>query len=176
MGRQDKTSKHGSVVMEVTPLQHTLSTIALCTCVLTHSYLLISVFPYSGFMAIELIPSANEENAGSYAGLIASAFMIGRAITSYSWGKAADVYGRTTVLYASLGLSFVFSLTFGLAGNFPLVLVWRFLLGTGNGLMGTAKTAVSELAGSNREVSASCAVSCRGTPLLVSYRACIRLS
>jgi hypothetical protein len=33
------------------------------------------------------------------------------------------------------------------------VLIWRFLLGLGNGIMGTAKTAVSELAGSNCEVS-----------------------
>jgi MFS family permease len=152
MVQQDKTSKNESV-MEVTPLQHTLSTIALCACGLTHSYLLISVFPYSAFMAIELIPSANEENAGSYAGLIASTFMIGRAITSLSWGKTADVYGRITVLYASLILSFVFSIMFGLAGNFTSALIWRFLLGLSNGLMGTAKTAVSELAGSNKEVS-----------------------
>jgi MFS family permease len=151
-----KSSKDESI-MELTPLQHTLSTIALCACALTHSYLLISVFPYSGFMAIELIPSANEENAGSYAGLIASAFMIGRAVSSYSWGKAADVYGRTTVLYASLVLSFFFSVMFGLADSFTAVLIWRFLLGLGNGLMGTTKTAVSELAGSNSEVSdASC--------------------
>jgi MFS family permease len=149
-----KSSKNESI-MEVTPLQHTLSTIALCVCALTHSYLLISVFPYSGFMAIELVPSANEENAGSYAGLIASAFMIGRAITSYSWGKAADVYGRITVLCASLVLSFFFSVMFGLAGNFTSVLIWRFLLGLGNGIMGTAKTAVSELAGPKKEVSDS---------------------
>jgi MFS family permease len=152
MVQQDETSKKESV-MEVTPLQHTLSTIALCACVLTHSYLLISVFPYSGFMAIELIPSANEENTGSYAGLIASAFMIGRAISSMGWGKVADVYGYLTVLYASLGLSFVFSVMFRLAGNFPLALIWRFLLGLGNGIVGTAKTAVSKLAGSNKEVS-----------------------
>jgi uncharacterized membrane protein len=64
-------------VMEVTPLQHTLSTIALCACALAHYYLLISVSPYPCFMAIEQVPSANEENAGSYAGLIGSAFMIG---------------------------------------------------------------------------------------------------
>ena len=67
------------------------STIALCLCTLTHSYLLISVFPYSGYMAIDLLSSVNEENAGSYAGWIASSFMLGRAISSYAWGKAADV-------------------------------------------------------------------------------------
>jgi MFS family permease len=125
---------------EITTTEHGLSTMALMVCTLTHSYLLISVFPYSGFMAIDLIPSANEENAGSYAGLIASAFMIGRAITSYGWGKAADIYGRTTVLYASLGFSCLFSLLFGLAPTFGQALFWRFMLGVGNGMMGTAKT------------------------------------
>jgi len=129
---------------EISTLEHTLSTIALCLCTLTHSYLLISVFPYSGYLAIELIPSANEENAGSYAGLIASTFMIGRAITSYGWGKAADVYGRTTVLFASLGFSCIFSLLFGLARTFPLALIFRFMLGLGNGMMGTAKTGKSQ--------------------------------
>lgn len=82
MRRNRASSSSTSDVMEITALQHTLSTIALCSCALTHSYLLISVFTYSGFLAIDLVPSANEENAGSYAGLIASAFMIGRATTS----------------------------------------------------------------------------------------------
>jgi hypothetical protein len=39
----------------------TTSLASLCLCMLTHSYLLISVFPYSGFMAIHLIESVNEE-------------------------------------------------------------------------------------------------------------------
>jgi MFS family permease len=101
---------------------------ALCVCAFVHSYLLISVFPYSGFMAIDLIASVDEENAGTYAGLIASAFMFGRAISSYGWGQVADVYGRTFVLLASLLLSLVFSILFGLSTSFPLALFWRFFL------------------------------------------------
>lgn len=102
-------------------------------------------------MAIELIPSANEENAGSYAGLIASAFMIGRSLTSYHWGKFADVYGRVAVLQLSLGMSAVFALLFGLAPTFGWALCWRFLLGLGNGLISTVKTLVSEIANGDKE-------------------------
>ena len=107
---------------------HVLSTIALCACAFSHSYLLISVFPYSGFMAIDLISFVNEENAGSYAGMLASSFMLGRALTSYGWGKVADVYGRSFVVFSSLFLSMVFSLLFGLSPNFSLALAWRFFL------------------------------------------------
>lgn len=55
-------------------------TVALCFCMLTHSYLLISVFPYSGFLAIHLLNLRlqSEDSAGPYAGLIASSFMAGR--------------------------------------------------------------------------------------------------
>lgn len=125
------------------------STIALCMCTLTHSYLLISVFPYSGFMAIELLPSVDEENAGSYAGFIASSFMLGRSLTSYAWGKIADSYGRTTVLYISLLLSGLFTLLFGTSRTFTCAIVFRGLLGVSNGIIGTAKTVVSELSQDN---------------------------
>jgi hypothetical protein len=65
----------------VSPSEHLASTVALCMCTLTHSYQLISVYPYSGFMAIELLPFVNEENAGLFicGVLIASSFMVGRA-------------------------------------------------------------------------------------------------
>ena len=137
---------------ELTPSAHTTATIALCLCTLTHSWLLISVYPYSGFMAIDLIPEVNEENAGSYAGMIASSFMIGRALSSYGWGKLADIYGRKFVLFASLGLSCLFSLLFGMAPTFGSALVWRFMLGLGNGIIGTAKTTTSEIAHGNQKL------------------------
>lgn len=125
------TSNNGhqsGMTRPLTEMEHVLSTIALCSCALSFSYLVISVFPYSGYMAISLIPSANQENAGSYAGLLASAFMMGRALTAYHWGKAADMYGRKTILFASLLSSIVFSILFGLSTSFPLALLWRFML------------------------------------------------
>jgi MFS family permease len=137
---------------ELTPWGHTAATIALCLCTLSNAWLLISAFPYSGFMAIDLIPDVNEENAGSYAGMISSSFFLGRALSSYGWGKLADIYGRKFVLFASLGLSCIFSLLFGMAPTFGLALVWRFILGLGNGIMGTAKTTISEIAYGNQKL------------------------
>jgi len=118
---------------------------------LIQSYLLVSVFPYSGFLAMHLIPGLNEETAGSYAGLIASAFMAGRALSSFEWGKAADRYGRAYVIEVSLLLSGAFSILFGLAPTFPMALLLRFLLGMCNGLIGPIKTMVSEYARGDQE-------------------------
>lgn len=113
---------------------------------LVQSYLLVSVFPYSGFLAMHLIPSLNEENSGKYAGFIAASFMFGRAFSSFEWGKTADKYGRVFVVETSLILSAVFSILFGLAPTFPMALILRFLLGLSNGLLGPTKTMVSEYA------------------------------
>jgi len=118
---------------------------------LVQSYLLVSVFPYSGFLAMHLIPGLNEETAGSYAGLVASSFMAGRTFSSFEWGKAADRYGRVFVIEMSLLLSAVFSILFGLAPTFPIALITRFLLGMCNGLIGPVKTLVSEYARGDQE-------------------------
>lgn len=131
---------------QVSVVRHTISTLGLCMCTLMQAYLLISVFPYAGYMVVDLIDGINEENAGTYAGLIASAFMAGRAVSAYSWGKVADVYGRVFVLNASLILSALFSILFGTAQTFTQAMVWRFCLGLCNGIVATAKTAVTELA------------------------------
>ncbi|CAB9515837.1 Major Facilitator superfamily [Seminavis robusta] len=94
---------------------------ALSLCMLTNSYLLISVFPYAGLMAIGLLQDANEENAGSYACLMASMFMIGRSLSAYSWGKIAGTDGST---FASIQhCSPVLHLPFSLA--WPRALEWR---------------------------------------------------
>jgi MFS family permease len=148
-----------------TPAHFWASTLALCFCTLTHAYLLISVFPYSGYLAIYLLPNvANEDNAGSYAGLLASSFMLGRAISSYSWGKWADIYGRTTILCASLALSSLFSILFGMSQTFCGALLFRGFLGVSNGIIGTTKTLMSELAENNEELET------RGMALVIGMR------
>jgi MFS family permease len=126
--------------------QHYASTAAICLCTFTHSWLLVSVFPYAGFMVIDLVPGTNEETVGTKAGLLSAAFMIGRALTSYAWGKLADTYGRRVVLFTSLLLSVIFSLLFGVSTSFWMAFFWRFLLGASNGVAGIAKAIVSETA------------------------------
>ena len=56
---------------------HTMSSLALCSSVLSMMYLLMSAFPYSGFMAMNLIPGLTHESAGTYAGILSGSFMIG---------------------------------------------------------------------------------------------------
>ena len=113
--------------------------------------MVISVFPYAPYMAIQLLPDRlNEENAGLYAGFMASSFMIGRALSSYFWGQWADVYGRVTCLTVSLLLGGVLSLAFGLSTSYWMAITSRFALGLGNGVLPVAKTAVSELALGNK--------------------------
>jgi MFS family permease len=131
------------------------STLALCATNLAHSYLVISVFPYSGYLVIALCPDVTVETAGGRAGVIASAFMLGRAFTSLAWGHVADAYGRKTVLLVSLALSCFFSALFGVSKNFAVALVVRFCLGASNGIMGTTKTLVSELARGNDKLEAT---------------------
>jgi hypothetical protein len=136
----EATPAPNATLMERTEINHSASIVALCLCSFTHSWQLVSIFPYSGFLAIKLIPGINEENAGSYAGLLAASFMIGRAFTSYGWGQIADVYGRRIVFFVSLVLSSVFSLLFGLSSSFRLAILWRFLQGASNGIGGISKS------------------------------------
>ena len=100
-------------------------------------------------MIIQLIHGTNEENTGFYAGILSAAFMIGRAITSYHWGKISDIYGRRIVLFISLILSSFFSILFGLSTSFAMAFLWRFLLGASNGVAGISKAIVSETARDN---------------------------
>eukprot|EP00934_Nitzschia_sp_Nitz4_P004599 Nitzschia sp. Nitz4//scaffold82_size85912//80111//81787//NITZ4_005155-RA/size85912-processed-gene-0.20-mRNA-1//1//CDS//3329558877//4589//frame0 len=124
---------------------HWAQTWALAFSVLVQSYLLVSVFPYSGFLAMKMVPGLTEESAGSYAGWIASSFMVGRTISSLEWGKAADKYGRTFVIKTSLVLSAIFSILFGFSSTFTMALFTRCLMGLCNGLNGAVRTIVSEL-------------------------------
>ncbi|KAG7359194.1 major facilitator superfamily transporter [Nitzschia inconspicua] len=126
--------------------QHYESTAAICLCTFTHSWLLVSVFPYAGFMVIHLLKGTTEETVGTQAGLLSAAFMIGRAMTSYGWGRLADTYGRRIVLFLSLLLSAIFSILFGISRSFGMAFFWRFLLGASNGVAGIAKAIVSETA------------------------------
>jgi MFS family permease len=93
-------------------------------------YQLFNVFPYSGYMVIHLIPGVDNENAGFYAGMLASSFMVGRACSAYAWGQLADIYGRKFVLIVSLLISSIGSLAFGCSTTFFMAVLVRFIMGT----------------------------------------------
>lgn len=130
------------------------STGALCLAVFCQTYLALSAFTYSGFMAIFLIPGLTPETAGSRAGLISSSYMIGRTLSAYSWGVIADTIGRKPVFYASFIVPAIFSIWFGMAQSLSSALFARFMMGVANGLMMVAKTTVSELAKGDDDLEA----------------------
>ncbi|CAM9302492.1 unnamed protein product, partial [Ectocarpus sp. 8 AP-2014] len=79
-----------------------LPMLALAIGLVSHSYSLSSLFPYVGFMVQHLGVADDKDEAGYYAGYLASAFMVGRFATSYFWGRFADRYGRLPVVYIGL--------------------------------------------------------------------------
>lgn len=85
------------------------------------------------------------DEAGYYAGYIASAGMLGRVVSSVYWGQMADRIGRKPVLFIGL-MSVIFtSVAFGFSVNLAMALFTRFLLGLFNPIIGVAKTLVSEV-------------------------------
>lgn len=137
----------------LTVMEHRLSTFALCLSMLTVSYSIISVFPYSGFMSIQLLPNVlNTDNAGLCSGLISSAYLAGRGFSGYVWGQAADAYGRVTCLSFSLLLTSLLSLAFGLSTNIWIALFWRFCLGIVNHIPTVVKKAVTEQTGNDKNL------------------------
>ena len=126
---------------------------ALSFAMINQSYYLISVFPYAGFFAMKLVPSLTTNTAGTYAGLIASSYMVGRMLTAVTWGKIADTIGRKPVYYWTFAFSGFFSIWFGLSTNIYSALFSRFMMGFGNGLVVTTKTIVSELAKNDKKLA-----------------------
>ena len=127
---------------------------ALCFAMICHTYLLISPFTYSGFMAIFLIPDLTSDTAGSYAGFISASYMVGRSITSFAWGTVADTIGRKPVFYISFLVPAFMSILFGCASNFYVALFTRFAMGMANGIVVATKTSVSELAKGDEKLEA----------------------
>ncbi|KAH7672073.1 Major facilitator sugar transporter-like protein, partial [Dioscorea alata] len=86
-----------------------------------------------------------EEDIGFYAGFVGAAMMLGRALTSMSWGTFADKYGRKPAIVLSIISLIIFNTLFGLSTNFWMAIATRFLLGCFNGILGTMKAYSSEV-------------------------------
>ena len=133
---------------------HTMSTLALCTSVFSMAYMLMSVFPYSGFMCMQLVDGLTYESAGSYAGILSGSLMIGRLFSAWPLGIMCDRYGRKFVLLLSTTSNAVLILAFGFSSSFKYAVVVRFLTGLLNGTMVAARTAVTELAHGDHDLEA----------------------
>ena len=68
--------------------------VALSVCNSAHFYSLCSIFSYAGFLAVDCGWAPEKDRAGYVAGLLPTAVLIGRLLTSIGWGYAADCIGR----------------------------------------------------------------------------------
>ncbi|XVF82746.1 hypothetical protein PTKIN_Ptkin16aG0074300 [Pterospermum kingtungense] len=104
-----------------------------------------SLFPFLYFMVRDFHIAKRDEDIGSYAGYVGSAFMLGRALTSVIWGIVADRYGRKPVIIMGTIAVVIFNTLFGLSVNFWMAVITRFLLGSLNGLLGPIKAYAVEI-------------------------------
>ncbi|CAM8920203.1 unnamed protein product [Rhodiola kirilowii] len=104
-----------------------------------------SLFPFLYFMIDDFHIAKREEDIGYYAGFVGSAFMLGRALTSMIWGKAADRYGRKPVIFFGIVSVVIFNTLFGLSTNYWMAITTRFLLGSLCGILGPMRAYASEV-------------------------------
>ena len=103
---------------------------SILACVVLSSALsMTGLFPYVAFMTADFM-EVNIDQAGYYAGYVASSMMFGRLLSSVFWGRMSDRIGRKPVLYVGCFSIIIFSILFGFSVNFWMALFTRFLLGT----------------------------------------------
>ncbi|CAN1837609.1 Probable peptide/nitrate transporter At3g43790 [Linum perenne] len=109
-----------------------------------------------------------EEDIGFYAGFVGSSFMIGRALTSFFWGRLADRYGRKPVILIGTFSVVIFNALFGLSSSFWMAISMRFLLGCFNSLLGTIRAYASEVCREeHRSLALSIVSTSRGVGLII---------
>ncbi|KAF1896390.1 hypothetical protein Lal_00034088 [Lupinus albus] len=113
--------------------------------VISASLPISSLFPFLYFMVRDFDIAKTEEDIGSYAGYVGSAFMLGRALTSVLWGMIADRYGRKPVIIIGVITVVIFNTLFGLSTSFWMAVITRFLLGSLCGVLGPVKAYATEL-------------------------------
>ncbi|KAL8158591.1 hypothetical protein V2J09_000128 [Rumex salicifolius] len=127
-----------------------------------------SLYPFIYFMVRDFHIAKREEDIGYYAGILGSAFMVGRALTSIMWGVAADRYGRRPVILIGVFSVVVFNTLFGLSTSFWMAVSMRFALGGFNSLLGTIRAYASEICSQeHRALSLSVVSTSRGVGLVI---------
>ncbi|KAG5130702.1 hypothetical protein JHK84_037099 [Glycine max] len=104
-----------------------------------------SLYPFLYFMVRDFNIAKTEADISSYAGYVGSAFMLGRCLTSLLWGTIADRFGRKPVFVIGIIAVVIFNTLFGLSTSFWMAVIMRFLMGSLNGLLGTAKAYATEI-------------------------------
>lgn len=102
-----------------------------------------SILAYTYIMVQDL--NGNDANASFYAGLLVSAYAVAEALTAMLWGAVSDRYGRKPVVLIGLCGVALSSLLFGLAKQYWVALLARFIGGSLNGNVSVMQTMVAEM-------------------------------
>lgn len=103
------------------------------------------LFPFMYFMVRDFHIAKTEEDIGSYAGFLASSYMVGRACSAIFWGIVADRIGRKPVIAFSILSVVIFNTLFGLCTEYWMAIATRLVLGSLNGLLAPIKAYAIEV-------------------------------
>ncbi|KAK6957501.1 hypothetical protein Daesc_000287 [Daldinia eschscholtzii] len=94
---------------------------------------------------VQDLHGGDDTDASFYAGLLVSAYAVAEALTAIGWGALSDRYGRKPVVLFGLGGVAISSLIFGLAKQYWVALLARFIGGALNGNVAVMQTMVAEM-------------------------------
>ena len=125
---------------------------ALSLCNAAHFYSLCSIFSYAAFLCVDAGWVEHIDEAGYMAGLLPTAVMSGRILTSFAWGMVSDKIGPRAVLSFSMLAVAAGNLLFGFSTPLWAALTVRFVvLGAGNGWIAILGPMSQELGGAERQ-------------------------
>lgn len=137
---------------------------ALCLASCAHFYSVCSIFSYAGIMSTELGWAADRDSAGTFAGFLQSANVLGRMPTATFWGWYSDRFGAKSGLCWSMALIGLGNVLFGLVSDRNLAVIIRFVvLGMGNGWVTIFCPFAMDLAGAQQQVKLTSVVFSAGT-------------
>ncbi|KAL5479629.1 hypothetical protein EMCRGX_G023177 [Ephydatia muelleri] len=110
----------------------------------SNAYVIAMLYPFLPFMVGFLLPNIDEASISKYAGIVATAFYIGRLVGSYVWGGIADCIGRKPVLIMCGVMLILTSVLFGFSINFVMCVLARFLMGLCCGILVVVRAVISE--------------------------------
>ncbi|GAW11955.1 hypothetical protein ANO14919_013090 [Xylariales sp. No.14919] len=103
-----------------------------------------SILAYT-YVMVQDLNGGEDKDTAFYAGLLVSAYAVAEALTAIGWGALSDRYGRKPIVLFGLGGVAISSLIFGLAKNYWIALLARFIGGALNGNVAVMQTMVAEM-------------------------------
>ncbi|KAI1346807.1 major facilitator superfamily domain-containing protein [Xylaria sp. FL0043] len=103
-----------------------------------------SILAYT-YVMVQDLNGGEDKDTAFYAGLLVSAYAVAEALTAIGWGALSDRYGRKPVVLFGLCGVAISSLIFGLAKNYWVALLARFIGGALNGNVAVMQTMVAEM-------------------------------